>query len=218
MEIHKTLIILFITTYLAIIVLGLIFINYVLNIKLSLIDVITSFFNPLASIDSLPPVMFLVNDVIGLHILLRGYEVLHGYVWELVTSIFVHANLAHLITNVVALLIVNYLVVGSIGPIPLRLYLLVFFTSGIAANIATTFVMPYMTSLGASSCIFGLLAYVAIMSIRVGGGYSLLLLLLIIFVISSLPIIGIPNILAHAVGVAVGLLIGLIVKRGKSVK
>jgi len=150
----------------------------------------------------------IVNYDVGLHIILVGYEVIvKGYVWELITSIFMHANIIHLLVNVMALAIVNYIVSATLD-IRYGDVIKVFMLSGSLGNVATALLTPMIASVGASGALFGLLSYSAIKEYRETNSYTLMVLLLIIFVISSLPIIGYPNILAHTVGLIVGIILG----------
>lgn len=72
--------------------------------------------------------------------------------WTLVTSIFAHGSPTHLLYNMFALALFGSILESIVGE---RRWLLLFFSTGIIANIAT---LPfYSASLGASGAIFGLL-------------------------------------------------------------
>lgn len=72
--------------------------------------------------------------------------------WRFVSSIFLHANIAHLLLNLFALLLFGSILESYIGA---RRFLLVFFITGIFANLVA--INFYDSSLGASGAIFGIL-------------------------------------------------------------
>lgn len=78
--------------------------------------------------------------------------------WTLITSIFLHANLAHLMLNGFALALFGSLLENIIGS---RRFLYLFFISGIVANIPGA--IFYSSSLGASGAIFGLLGTLTVL-------------------------------------------------------
>ncbi len=73
--------------------------------------------------------------------------------WLVFTSLFVHVNIGHLVQNMVALLIFGAFLEKVIGP---KKLVLVYFTAGLAGNIASLFFYPHSLSLGASGAIMGL--------------------------------------------------------------
>lgn len=71
-------------------------------------------------------------------------------VWRVVTAIFLHASVAHLILNLFALMLFGSILEKVIGG---KRFLTVFFVSGIIGNIVS---LPfYSSALGASGAIFG---------------------------------------------------------------
>jgi len=204
---------LMVLTYLVIIVVGL-YVLYELA-SLSTYDVLKALASPAEPLSPGVSVLHVVNDYLGLHLILRGDEVLNGEVWEVITSIFIHANIIHLITNVVALLITDSILSASTS-IRGRDEVAVFMTSGIVGNLATVALLPKVSSLGASGAIFGLLAYAAINEYRRSRSLTLLILLIFVFVISSVPIAGYPNIVAHLAGLMTGIIFGFLgIPRGR---
>jgi len=193
-------------TYVAVISLGLI---YALAKGLVLTnELFYAFILPNSILTCGKSLLEIINYDVGLHVILVGYEVIvKGYLWELITSIFMHANMIHLLVNVIALAIVNYMVSATLN-IRYSDVIKVFMLSGFLGNVATALLTPMVASVGASGALFGLLSYGAIREYRETNSYTLMVLLLIIFVISSLPIIGYPNILAHTVGLIVGIILG----------
>lgn len=130
--------------------------------------------------------------------------VLHGWYWQLFTSIFVHANLLHLLGNMFFLLIFGLRAETLFGRLR---YLLVYFVSGLSGSLLTLLMGPYVISVGASGAIFGLFgANAAYVRSRVNQsilGALIYSLYLFIFNLGANV-----NILAHFGGLIVGLIIG----------
>jgi len=81
--------------------------------------------------------------------------------WRFVSSIFLHGSFSHLLFNMFALSLFGLILENIIGT---RKFLLVFFVSGILANlIAVNF---YSSSLGASGAIYGILGCLTIIRPR----------------------------------------------------
>ena len=77
-----------------------------------------------------------------------------GQVFRLVTYIFLHASLIHLLINMYSLFIIGTQIENYYGKIK---YLIIFFVSGICGGLLSAMVGPNMVSVGASGAIFGLL-------------------------------------------------------------
>lgn len=73
-------------------------------------------------------------------------------IWRFITPIFLHGGFAHLLYNIFALALFGSMLERLIGS---RRFLIVFFISGILANIVS--VNFYDSSLGASGAIFGII-------------------------------------------------------------
>lgn len=82
-------------------------------------------------------------------------------IWRFVTSIFLHGGITHLFLNGFALILFGSILEKFIGG---KRFLLVFFTTGILANLIS--VNFYSASLGASGAIFGVIG--ALIIIRPG--------------------------------------------------
>lgn len=78
-------------------------------------------------------------------------------IWRFVTSIFLHGSITHLAYNLFALLFFGIILEKLIGS---KKFLIIFFASGIIANIIS--VNFYPSSLGASGAIYGILGAIAI--------------------------------------------------------
>lgn len=130
--------------------------------------------------------------------------VMQGSIWQLFTSMFVHANIMHLAGNMFFFLIFG---LRAEELFRTRDYLLIYFLSGLAGNLLTLLMGPEMISVGASGAIFGIFG-ASIIYLRKTIGQSIVSALMYAFfllVISTGPGV---NILAHLGGLAVGLLIG----------
>jgi membrane associated rhomboid family serine protease len=129
--------------------------------------------------------------------------------WILVTSIFLHGSTEHLLYNMLALALFGTILERIIGS---KKFLFVFFFTGIAASIASTFF--YDASLGASGAIFGLLGCLAVlrpkMQIWVMGVPMPMFVAVIVWLIIDLAGVFYPTNVANAAHVA-GLIVGLII-------
>lgn len=76
-----------------------------------------------------------------------------GQVWRLITSIFLHIGLIHLLTNMYALYIIGRQLEGFLGKTK---FLIIFLVSGLLGSLLSA-VMHDAVSAGASGAIFGLL-------------------------------------------------------------
>ncbi len=72
--------------------------------------------------------------------------------WRFLTSIFLHADLLHLLYNLFALALFGSILESLVGKLK---FLVVFFVSGILANLVS--INFYSNSLGASGAIFGII-------------------------------------------------------------
>ena len=77
--------------------------------------------------------------------------------WRFITAIFLHGSLAHLIYNLFALILFGLILEKVIGS---NRFLIVFFVSGVLANVVSVSVYP--ASLGASGAIMGVIGALAI--------------------------------------------------------
>ena len=150
-----------------------------------------------------------------LPLMLSGTEAFQGAVWEIITSLFIHANIIHLGFNMVALLYIGTACENYLGG---RRVLATYFIGGVVGNLLTLALLPPdVYSLGASGAIFSLLGLLAITEYRRTHQFlSSLGWAIIILVISSLGIAGAVNIFAHIGGLMAGLLIGITVPRHKA--
>ena len=74
--------------------------------------------------------------------------------WRLFTAMFLHADVMHLFSNMIALLLFGTVIEIEYSKVK---YLIIYFMSGLLGNVASLFLLPvYTLSLGASGAIFGL--------------------------------------------------------------
>ena len=128
------------------------------------------------------------------------YVINYGYYWQLFTSMFVHANLAHLANNMIFLLIFGLRAEELFTE---KEYLAIYFVSGLFGNILTLLLGPRVISVGASGAIFGVFGACIIyiyQSIIAVAFYSIIL-----FMMSAGAGV---NLFAHFGGLVVGLLLG----------
>ena len=137
----------------------------------------------------------------------NGFVIYNGWYYQLFTSMFVHANIAHLAGNMLFLLIFG---LRGEEMFSLPEYLLVYFLGGLAGNLLSLWLMPlYVPSVGASGAIFALFGAVAVYSRRSVSQSIIgaLIYAFFLFFISSGPGV---NIFAHFGGLVAGLLIGYV--------
>lgn len=137
--------------------------------------------------------------------------VLNGEVWRLFTSLFVHANIAHIAGNMLFLFIYG---LRAQEMFDLKEYMAIYFLAGLAGNALTMFtdfiiLGGFAVSVGASGAIFGVLGAVMIYARRSIGQsiISALMYAFFLFVINIGPNV---NFLAHLGGLVVGLALGYV--------
>jgi rhomboid protease GluP len=135
----------------------------------------------------------------------NNLNVLEGQYWQLISSMFVHANITHLGLNMLFLLIFG---LRAEELFTTEEYFFVYMLSGIAGNIMTLFLMSSNTiSVGASGAIFGMYG-AGLIYMRKTFGQSIAGALLYAFLLLMLSTgIGV-NIVAHFGGLTTGLIIG----------
>jgi GlpG protein len=136
-------------------------------------------------------------------------EIRRGELWRLITPIFIHGNLAHIVFNGLAILDFGSMIEARQNAARLALLVVVI---GILSNLGQYFLRgPYFH--GISGVAYGLLGYIWMKSkFHPASGYYLhpqtVMMMLIFFVICFTPFIpGIAN-GAHAVGLVVGVIWG----------
>jgi rhomboid protease GluP len=133
-----------------------------------------------------------------------NYFVLNGWYWQLITAMFVHVNIVHLLGNMFFLLIFG---LRAEELFSVQEYFAIYFSSGLAGNLLTLLFGPSMVSAGASGAIFGLFGACTIY-VRRAVGQSIMGALLFSFFLLMMSSGGNVNNLAHLGGLVAGLLIG----------
>jgi len=132
-------------------------------------------------------------------------DIFNGEVWRFFTAMFIHANIAHILGNMLFLLIFG---LRAEDLFDIKEYLLIYFVSGLAGGFLTL-LWPDSLSVGASGAIFGMLGACTIY-VRRAIGQSIITALLYSFFLFMLNIGPKVNYLAHLGGLVAGLLIGYV--------
>jgi rhomboid protease GluP len=130
--------------------------------------------------------------------------VLQGYVWQLLTSIFVHVNLIHIFGNMIFLMIFG---IGAEVLFNKRQYLIIYISSGLFGSLLSLFLGLNSVSAGASGAIFGLFGAVTIHS-EYFRAQSILMALVYSSYFFILNIGINVNVFSHAGGLIIGLILG----------
>lgn len=132
--------------------------------------------------------------------------------WRMLTALFLHANILHILFNMYALVIFGPILERALGRWRfLALYLL----SGLGGSVAVLLLAPGIAVLGASGAIFGLFSAFFVIQRRMGGNSVQMLI-----VIGLNLVIGfiIPQVAwqAHVGGLIVGALVALVFLRTRA--
>jgi rhomboid protease GluP len=136
-----------------------------------------------------------------------NFLVLNGWYWQLLTSMFVHASIVHLVGNMLFLLIF-----GLRGEelFSLPEYLAIYLLGGLTGNLLSLAFLPIdVPSVGASGAIFAMFGACTIYARR-SVGQSIIGALMYAFVLLLLSTGTNVNDLAHIGGLFTGLLIGYV--------
>jgi rhomboid protease GluP len=142
-------------------------------------------------------------------------NVFEGQYWQLISSMFVHADIIHIGLNMLFLIIFG---LRAEELFTTEEYFFVYMLSGIAGNIMTLFLMPYYTiSVGASGAIFGMYG-AGLIYMRKTFGQSIVGALMYAFLLLMLSTGTGVNIVAHFGGLAAGLIIGYALAKSRQDK
>ena len=159
--------------------------------------------------------VFLLNQDTQLYLLFvqinsRVIEQLE--LWRLFTSMFLHSDILHLISNMIGLLLFGTFIENFGSK---KAYIIIYFVSGVMGNIMSLFLLPpYIISLGASGAIYGLIGATVLLIILERNTAQLLLtfVYLTYFIITSFsPQI---NYASHIFGLITGFLLSYILIGG----
>lgn len=132
--------------------------------------------------------------------------VFHGEVWQLFTAMFIHANIEHIVGNMLFLLIFG---LRAEKMFDLKEYFSIYFLSGLAGGFLTLLMGPNMVSVGASGAIFGVIGASTVYPRR-AIGQSIITALLYSFFLLIINISQNVNVFAHLGGLLAGLFIGYV--------
>jgi membrane associated rhomboid family serine protease len=140
--------------------------------------------------------------------------------WTFITSIFLHADLTHLLFNMFALLMFGLALENRIGP---RNYLIIFFIAGILGSVGyiLTARNPLIPAIGMSGAIYGLMGALAMIMpgtmVWIGGFAPMPMIFAVFFwgISEFLGLFSPSNIAraAHLGGLLVGILYGLYLRK-----
>jgi rhomboid protease GluP len=140
-------------------------------------------------------------------------NVLHGEYWQLLSSIFVHVDIAHIALNMLFLIIFG---LRTEELFKIEEYFSVYMLSGLSGNLLTLFLMaPNTLSAGASGAIFGMYG-AGIIYMRKTFGQSTMGALLYAFLLLMLSVGAGVNVVAHFGGLAAGLIIGYVLAKSRN--
>ncbi|WP_326942880.1 rhomboid family intramembrane serine protease [Agreia sp. Leaf335] len=136
--------------------------------------------------------------------------------WRMITSIFMHGGVLHLLFNMYALFIFGQMLEHTLGR---ARYLTLYLLAGLGGSVAVDLIAsPFQGVVGASGAIFGLMGAFFVIQRHFGGNnVQLLVLVGINLVIGFIPGFGIAW-QAHLGGLAVGALVGLIFTKTRNVR
>ncbi|NES16327.1 MULTISPECIES: rhomboid family intramembrane serine protease [Micromonospora] len=133
--------------------------------------------------------------------------VAEGQWYRLVTAMFLHYGVVHLLLNMWALWVLGRALEAALGPLRfLALYLI----AGLGGNVAAyVFSDPRSATVGASTAIFGLFAAIFVIMRRLGRDTSSIVPILVINLIFTFTVPGI-SIAGHLGGLVTGALMALV--------
>jgi rhomboid protease GluP len=131
--------------------------------------------------------------------------VFNGEVWRLFTAMFIHADITHIVGNMLFLLIFG---LRAEKMFDLKEYLSIYFLSGLTGGFLTLLMGPDTVSIGASGAIFGIIGAAIIYPSRAIGQSIVTALLYSFFLLIINSISPDVNVFAHLGGLLVGLLVG----------
>jgi rhomboid protease GluP len=150
------------------------------------------------------------ND--GARVMLR-----HEY-WRVVTSVFIHAGLIHLVVNLWSLMVIGPLIERIYGPLA---FAAIYLSAGIGGAIASAVIPPVRVSVGASGAICGvlgaLMAFLLVNRRAIPPSVHKLLRDNLVGIVAFMAVLGVvvPNIdhSAHLGGLGTGFASGLLLSR-----
>jgi rhomboid protease GluP len=157
--------------------------------------------------------MFTNVDVLAVYGQSNRAVIAQGWYWQLLTSMFVHVNLLHLILNMVFLLIFGLRAEEFFKG---RDFLLIYLASGLAGNMLTLLLPLDTLSAGASGAIFGIFGACVIYIRKIFGMpvFTALIYSLLFLMLSASEGV---NLFAHLGGLVAGLMIGYFFAKSRKI-
>ncbi len=138
----------------------------------------------------------------------NGLVLQYGWVWQLITSMFIHASIFHLVGNLLFLLIFG---LRAEEMFSLPEYLGIYLLGGLAGNLLYLVLGPInVPAVGASGAIFAIFA-AAVIYDRRSIKQSIVGAIVFTFFLFFINIGENTNLLAHFGGLAVGLILGYLI-------
>ena len=153
-----------------------------------------------------------------------GSGLADGYLWTLITALFVHVNLLHLIGNMIFLYVFGNAVESSAGG---KVMMAVFFVGGVGSFLVGTYYYGYtIIMVGASAAIFALAAAAMLMkplkSSLLFFFMPLGLVAILFFIFNLLAVYfsvgGNVGYIGHVAGFLIGIPFGMFLSKGEWVK
>ncbi len=126
--------------------------------------------------------------------------------WRMVTSIFVHLSILHIVFNLYSLYIFGSMLERMLGRVR---FLVLFLLAGVGGSVGVLLIDPAASVAGASGAIFGMLGAYFVIVRRLGGNTVQLLVVIAVNLVIGFLVPGIAW-QAHVGGLVVGAAIGLI--------
>jgi membrane associated rhomboid family serine protease len=136
---------------------------------------------------------------------LYGPAVANGEWYRLVTSMFLHASIIHIGSNMLVLYWVGPQLEARYGP---ARYLALYMASGVAGSLGSILLQPHAQAIGASGAIFGLFGAIAVVLLRTTGSIAPIVPLLVINLGLTFAVPGIAY-GGHLGGLAGGVIVAL---------
>ena len=140
----------------------------------------------------------LANVLVYMTVPLCGFDPAHPSVQTAALSMFVHAGLGHLLGNLAFLLVFGTIVERDLGTLR---FVLIYVAAGFGGTLLHAFVEPSSTLVGASGCLFGVMAAAAMLRPR-------LLVFVLVFAVFNILALALPETIFGMPGVSVGAHVG----------
>jgi membrane associated rhomboid family serine protease len=166
-----------------------------INIAVMLLAAATAGVNAAGALTGARTVLHEWGAVLGAGLLREGgppHGVAFGEYWRLVTAMFLHYGLLHLLVNMWALWVLGPHLERTLGS---ARFLALYLIAGIGGDVAAYVFQPFSLTAGASGAIFGLFAALFVVNRRLGrdnGGVITLIVinLLMVFIVPNISLAG----------------------------